>query len=113
MARGSFLSSVLLSGLIWGALTVAEWPAVAGAAEESDRLWTVGDQAFQDKLYPLAGRMLERLIDRYPSDPHVPDATLLLGKVRFSRKDYKAALESFKQAQNFSPAPGKPGEARF
>src|SRR5262245_26799155 len=107
MAQGRFLSSVVLPGLMWSALAVAEWPAVAAAVEEADRLWTVGDQAFQDKLYPLAGRMLERLIAGYPSDPHIPDATLLLGKVRFSRKDYKGALESFKQAQNFSATPGK------
>ena len=112
MARAGLLSSVLFMALGCALLGVG-WPAAAVATEEPDRLWTVGQQAFQDKLYPLAGRVLERLIDRYPTDSRIPDATLMLGKVRFSRKDYPAALESFRQAQKFSPAPGQPGEARF
>jgi TolA-binding protein len=81
--------------------------------EESDRLWTVGEHAAQDKLYPLARRELERLIERYPTDRRIPDATLLLGQVRFSQKAFQAALEKFRRAQSFSPPPGKPGEARF
>jgi TolA-binding protein len=81
--------------------------------EESDRLWTVGEHAAQDKLYPLARRVLERLIERYPRDRRIPDATLLLGQVRFSQKAFQAALEAFRQAESLSPPPGKPGEARF
>jgi TolA-binding protein len=113
MARAWLLSSARLLVLGGALLAAMGSPAVAVAAEESDRLWTVGQQAFQDKLYPLAGRMLDRLIVRYPADPRVPEATLMLGKVRFFGKDYPAALESFRQAQKSSPVPGQPGEARF
>ena len=81
--------------------------------DESERLWMVGEQAFQDKLYPLARRMLERLIERHPMDRRIPDATLLLGKARFSQKAFQAALEAFRQAESISPMPGRPGEARF
>lgn len=88
-------------------------PAVAGAVTESERLWTVGDRAFLDGLYPLSRRMLERLVERYPSDARVPDATLLLGKVRLSQGQPEAALQAFRQAQTFSPPPGRPDEARF
>jgi TolA-binding protein len=113
MARAWLLSAVRLLTLGGALLAAMGSPAVAVAVEESDRLWTVGQQAFQDKLYPLAGRMLDRLIDRYPTDPRAPEAALMLGKVRFLQKDYPAALESFKQARKASRAPGQPGEAGF
>jgi len=88
-------------------------PPVARAMDEADRLWMVGQQAFSDGLYPLSRRMLERLIDRYPSDRRIPDALLILGKTRFSQKAYPGALEAFRKAQGFTPVPGRPGEARF
>jgi TolA-binding protein len=81
--------------------------------DEPDRLWLVGEQGFQDKLYAVSGRMLQRLIDGYPNDRRVPEATLLLGKARFAQKAFPGALESFKRAEGFSPGPGRPGEARF
>ncbi|MGH7401347.1 MAG: tetratricopeptide repeat protein [Candidatus Rokuibacteriota bacterium] len=89
------------------------WPSLALAVGEPERLWTVGDRAFQDGLYGVSHRMLERLVERYPSDARVPDATLLLGKVRLSQGQHEAALQSFRQAQTFSPPPGRPEEARF
>jgi TolA-binding protein len=81
--------------------------------DESERLWTVGEHAFQDGLYPLAGRMLERLINRHPKDRRVPEASLLLGKARFSQKAFPAALAAFRQALSALPNAGRPGEARF
>ena len=36
-------------------------PTLAIAVSEAERLWTVGDRAFQDGLYPQSRRMLERL----------------------------------------------------
>ena len=113
MARAGSFCPVILLVLGVALLAVGGSPMAAAAMDESDRLWTVGEQAFQDKLYSLARRVLDRLVDRYPSDPRVPDATLILGKTRFARKDYQAALESFKKAESFSPAPGRPGEAHF
>jgi TolA-binding protein len=113
MARARFRSPVLFLALGATLLVVGGWPPAAIAMEESDRLWTVGEHAFEDKLYTLAQRVLERLVDLYPSDPRVPDATLMLGKTRFARKDYKGALELFTRAQSLSPVPGRPGEARF
>ncbi|MEX2223024.1 MAG: tetratricopeptide repeat protein [Candidatus Rokuibacteriota bacterium] len=89
------------------------WPSLALAVGEPERLWTVGDRAFQDGLYTVSRRMLDRLVERYPTDTRVPDATLLLGKVRLSQGQHDAALQSFRQAQTFSPPPGRPDEARF
>jgi TolA-binding protein len=88
-------------------------PMPAVALEEADRLWLVGEQAFRDRLFPLSSRTLERLIDRFPSDSRVPEATLLLGKARLSEGVLEPALEAFRQAQRFAPPPGKPDEARF
>jgi TolA-binding protein len=102
--------------LLLGAGVVAGFagaPSPAAAMEEADRLWMVGEHAFQDGLYSLARRELERFIARYPNDRRLPDATLLLGKAQFAQKAFPSALEAFKQAESFSPAPGRPGEARF
>lgn len=97
----------LLSVILPGSLS----PALA--LDEADRLWLVGEQAFRDKLYPLSSRTLERFIDRFPGDKRLPEATLLLGKARLSQGALEAALETFRRALAFSPAPGKPDEARF
>jgi TolA-binding protein len=97
--------------LVLGALLA--WPGIALAVGEPERLWIVGERAFQDGLHAQSGRMLERLIERYPSDTRVPGATLLLGKVRLSQGQHDAALQTFRQAQTFSPVPGRPDEARF
>src|SRR6202022_1002134 len=89
------------------------WPGSALAVSESERLWTVGDRAFQDGLVAQSRRMLERLLERYPSDARAPEATLLPGKARLSQGQPEAALQAFRQAQTFSPVPGRPDEARF
>jgi TolA-binding protein len=100
--------------LLLGAVgLVAGLPSSAAAVPEADRLWIVGERAFQDGLYQLSARMLGRFVDRYPTDPRVPDATLLLGKARFSLKAYVGALESFTRAASLAAPPGRPSEARF
>ena len=106
-------ATVLLSCLLAAVAWLGGGPAPTFAIEEADRLWLVAENAFQDRLYPLARRQLERLLDRYPKDRRAPDATLLLGKARFSQKAYLAALDAFRQAAAMSPPPGKLGEARF
>jgi TolA-binding protein len=110
--------TVRVHGLLALALIVVGWgvlgaPPVAVALEEADRLWLVGEQAFRDRLFPLSRRTLERLIDRFPSDSRVPEATLLLGKARLSEGALEPALEAFRQAQRFAPPPGKADEPRF
>jgi len=112
MARVGVVRTGLILGLIFALGAVAARPAT-GAIEEPERLWTVGEHAFQDGLYSLSRRVLERLIQRFPTDRRVPEATLLLGKTRFSQRDFSGALESFRAAESFSPVPGRPGEARF
>jgi TolA-binding protein len=85
----------------------------AAALEDADRLWLVGERSFADGLYPVARRALERFVDAYPKDPRLPEAVLLLAKARLRAGDADAALEGFRRAQTFSPAPGRPLEARF
>jgi len=106
-----YLTLSLAAGPLLAALL--GWPGPALAVSEPERLWTVGDRAFQDGLFAQSRRMLERLLERYPSDSRAPDATLLLGKARLSQGQHEAALQAFRQAQTFSPVPGRPDEARF
>src|SRR5262245_59074232 len=111
MARARVLCTVLLLGL--GAGIFAGWPGTAVALEESDRVWLVGSRTFDDGLYPLARRMLERFVERFPADRRAPEASLLLGKTRFAQKAYQPALEAFRDAGRASTPPGRPGEVRF
>jgi TolA-binding protein len=109
MAGFHAICAVLLAGLV--AVVVPARPALA--LDEPDRLFLVGEKAFDDGLYPLSRRMLERLVEKFPSDPRVGDATLLLGKARLSQGAAEGALDAFKKALSMTPVPGKPQEARF
>ena len=113
MRRARILCSVLLLSLAFALGVPPGCLDSALAMEEPDRLWTVGQQAFSDGLYPLSRRMLERFIERYPTDRRILDATLLLGKARYSQKAFPLALDAFRQAESFTPPPGRPGEVRF
>jgi TolA-binding protein len=87
--------------------------APAAAVPEPDRLWLVGERAFQDGLYGLARSVLERLLERHPAAPRVPEATLLLGQTLLAEGAAERALELFRRAQAFTPPPGRPEEPRF
>jgi len=97
----------------WNGLPGVSSPRVAHAVDEAERLWTVGSRAFEDGLYDLSVRMLDRLVDRFPGDRRVGDASLLIGQARLSQKAYQPALDAFRRAQSMTPPPGQPGEARF
>ena len=92
-------------------VTVSAGPALA--LDEADRLMLVGEKSYEDGLYPLSQRMLDRFIERFPGDKRAGEAMLLLGKARLSGGSLEAALDAFKKTEGFSPVPGKPQEARF
>ena len=100
--------------LLLAALVVAASPAgPAQALDEADRLMLVGEKAYEDGLYALSRRMLERFLERFPGDKRAGEVTLLLGKARLSQGSLEAAAEAFRKTDAFSPVPGKPQEARF
>jgi len=107
--RGTAVALVVVIALA----VVAGSGAPAVAVQEADRLWLVGEQSFQDGLTALSRRVLERFVERFPDDRRIPAATLLLGKARLAQGALPQALESFRKAQTFAPAPGRPEEARF
>ena len=76
-------------------LAVLLLPAVVSALDEADRLWLVGERAYIDKLYPIAGRTLERLVADHPGHPHAAEALLLLGHTRLALNQPDAALDAF------------------
>lgn len=107
MAHLRAFSGLLLAGLV----AVSAGPALA--LDEAERLMLVGEKAYEDGLYPLSRRMLERFLERFPGDKRAGDAMLLLGKARLSQGSLEAALEAFRKTEGFSIVPGKPQEARF
>ena len=107
MAHLRVFSGLLLAGLV----AVSAGPALG--LDEAERLMLVGEKAYEDGLYPLSRRMLERFLERFPGDKRAGEAMLLLGKARFSQGSLEAALDAFRKTEGFSPVPGKPQEARF
>jgi len=103
----------LILAACWNGLPGVSSPPAAHALDDAERLWTVGAHAFEDGLYDLSIRMLDRLVDRFPSDPHVGEASLLIGQARLSQKGFQPALDAFRRAQGVTPPPGQPGEPRF
>ena len=79
-------------------------PPPAAALDEADRLWLVGERALADELYPLARRVLERFVDRYPRDTRAPEGLYLLGKARMALNEPEPALDAFRRARATSPS---------
>lgn len=94
-------------------LLVAVLAPAVPALDEAERLWLVGERAFEDRLYGLARRVLERFVDRFPGDRRAPQAWLLLGRARLALGDAESALPALRRAQSVQPPPGRPLEARF
>jgi len=97
----------------WNGLPVVSPPPAALAIEDAERLYTVGARAFDDGFYDLSIRMLDRFVDRFPTDPRAGDALLLVGQARLQQKGFQSALDAFRRAQSLAPPPGRPGEPRF
>ena len=101
---------ILLSAAL---VVVAVTAGPARALEEADRLMLVGEKSYEDGLYAFSRRTLERFLERFPGDKRAGEAMLLLGKARLAQGSFEPALEAFRKTEGFSPAPGKPQEARF
>src|SRR5881396_4044628 len=84
----------------------------ARALDEPERLRLVGERTFADGLYPIARRVLERLVADYPKDDRIGDALFLLGRARFALGDTESALEAFRRAQAAVPS-SEALEAKF
>src|SRR5262249_1788618 len=106
MKRRGFTALALF---LFAFLPTSAAPAAGGAG----RLFPVGGRAGADGIAPVARRVLERFVNEFPKDSRLPDAVLLLGRARLAVGDNEAALEAFKRAQTFQPAPGRPLEVKF
>src|SRR5439155_192328 len=93
-------------------LVVTLFAPPARALDEPERLRLVGERTFADGLYPIARRVLERLVADYPKDDRIGDALFLLGRARFALGDTESALEAFRRAQAATPPPASL-EAKF
>src|SRR2546426_8779378 len=74
------LRACLVLSLLVGLVVLGAWASPGAALEEADRLFLVGEKAFDDGLYPLSRPMLERFVERFPSERRAGEATLLLGR---------------------------------
>src|SRR5438105_4545380 len=68
------LRACLVLSLLVGLVVLGAWASPGAALEEADRLFLVGEKAFDDGLYPLSRRMLERFVERFPSERRAPAA---------------------------------------
>src|SRR3989442_6065901 len=84
----------------------------ARALDDPEWLRLDGERTFADGLYPVAARVLGRLVADYPKDARIGDALLLLGRARFALGDTESALEAFRRAQAATPPPASL-EAKF
>ncbi len=84
------------------ALVVA--PPALASLPEADRLWKVGEGAFQDGLWEVARRHLERLSEAFPDDARRPQALFLLGKTLLALGEGGRALQALRQAHTLAPA---------
>ena len=84
------------------ALLVA--PPALASLPEAERLWRVGEGAFQDGLWEVARRHLERLSDAFPDDARRPQVLFLLGKTFLALGEGERALQAFRQARTLAPA---------
>jgi len=94
-------------------LSAVAHPFPAAAIDEPDRLWLLGQQSFADGLYPVARRTLDRFVAKYPDDPRVGDALLLLGRAQLALSEANAAVDTLARARALPTPPGQPMEARF
>jgi len=113
MARARAWGSTLILALGSCLGILAGTVGTAVALDEPERLWLVGQHSFEDGLYSLTRKVLDRLLERYPADPRIPEATLLVGKARFLQKAYQPAVDAFRRARTAATPPGRPGEAAF
>src|SRR2546428_8009166 len=70
----------------------------ARALDEPERLRLFGERTFADGLYPIARRVLERLVADYPKDDRIGGALFPLGRARFPLGRAKTAPEGFLRA---------------
>ncbi len=88
-------------------------PSAALAIDEADRLWLVGERAAADGLNTIARRVLERLVRDHPRDARLPQALLILGRLRVGEEQFEAALDALRRAQSGGLPPDRVVEARF
>src|SRR5256712_343338 len=113
-ARALFVQSAVWKPARRAPATASSAPGSSAAAsiarpsralDEPERLRLVGERTFADGLYPIARRVLERLVADYPKDDRIGDALFLLGRARFALGDTESALEAFRRAQAATPPP--------
>jgi len=71
---------------------LAALPAPGGAARE---IYDIGQAQIQRQDYAAAEQTFRQLLETYPSDRVVPDATFMLGESLFLRQNYADAATSF------------------
>lgn len=77
-----------------------------GWAQDAEGLYQAGRRAFQDGLFPMAGRSFQTLVDQYPDHALADDAEYLLGLAEFYGGDYRrsiAVLSGFPRRYPRSP----------
>ncbi len=71
-------------------------PAAGLAAQSAEALYQAGVKAFQERLYPMAGREFRQLVEEFPDSALADDADYLRGIGEFYLEDYRGTVQTFR-----------------
>ncbi len=108
----AFLAGVILVGYC-GASCVGTVEAGQGDDERAEKIAARARGLQTGGIYGAASRAWEKLLERHPADPRVPEATFSLGCCYFELGRYKAAVGVLSTCAASFPAYGKAPELHY
>ena len=90
-------------------------PTSAGptSTQEAQTIWLEGKRAFDESRLSEAAQNLQRLVDRYPGDPHQNDAMEILGETYLQLNQATRAIPLLLAAVDTHPREGRGQKTRL
>lgn len=109
--RDRFARYILVLGLLLTAGCGAREPSLATLSP--DDLYSRGMEAYEERDWSRATRMLEYFVAQYLGDPRAPTARMTLGDLHMTRREYAIATTHYQRLVIDFPADPRALEARF
>lgn len=78
-----------------------------------DAMYVAAQEAFEERDWDLASRLLEFFVSEHIGHPEAPNARIMLGDVSFARRDYAIAATHYQRLLQDFPSHPRALEARF